>query len=448
MTTAATPNQSTPDESTPDRPTPDRATPDRPVPRLGREFGKLWSASAISNIGDGVTAVAGPLLVASLTDDPALIAGAAFVGQLPWLLFSLPGGALVDRLDRRRVMVAVDLGRAVALGTLAGLALADVVTVPTVYVAFFLLGVGETMADTAAVSVLPTVVPEQRLEQAYGWLQATFVVGNQFIAKPFGAYLFVVAVAWPFGLNAVTFVLAALLLTTLRWRPAPTEQPTGGRRAGRSLGAEIVVGLRAMWESAVLRMLAVCLCLMNVVFCAAFAVFVLYCRERLGLDEIGFGVLLTSSAVGGLLGAWLSPRLRRRFGTPALLRAGLVVEIATHAVLAATREPWLAAAIMALFGVHTMVWGALVMSLRARLVPDELRGRVNSVYSLLDLGGAAVGTLLGGILAAGTDSLTVPFWAAAAGTTLLLLAFWRRLGATGRFDPGPAAATSRPAPAS
>ncbi|MBE1490166.1 MFS transporter [Plantactinospora soyae] len=445
MTAAATPNQSVPEESAPDRP-----ISERPVPRLGREFGKLWSASAISNIGDGVTAVAGPLLVASLTDDPALIAGAAFVQQLPWLLFSLPGGALVDRLDRRRVMIAVDLGRAVVLGTLACLALAGVVTVPTVYVAFFLLGVAETLADTAAVSVLPNIVPEQRLEQAYGWLQATFVVGNQFIAKPFGAYLFVVAVASPFGLNAVTFVVAALLLTALRWRPTPAEKPDAGRRADRSLAAEIAVGLRAMWESAVLRMLAVCLCLMNVVFCAAFAVFVLYCRQRLGLDEIGFGVLLTSSAVGGLLGAWLSPRLRRRFGTPALLRAGLIVEITTHTVLAATREPWLAGTIMALFGVHTMVWGALVMSLRARLVPDELRGRVNSVYSLLDLGGAAIGTLLGGILAAGTDSLTVPFWTAAVATTLLLLGFWRRLGATGRFDgtgpafdgTGPAEATS------
>ncbi|MBF9131950.1 MFS transporter [Plantactinospora sp. S1510] len=444
MTTAATPNQSIPEESPSDRP-----TPDRPVPRLGREFGRLWAASAISNIGDGVTAVAGPLLVASLTDDPALIAGAAFVAQLPWLLFSLPGGALVDRLDRRRLMIAVDLGRAVVLGTLAGLALADVVTVPTVYVAFFLLGIGETTADLAAVSVLPSIVPEQRLEQAYGWLQATFVVGNQFVAKPFGAYLFVVAVASPFGLNAVTFVVAALLLTALRRRPVPTGRPIGDRHAGRSLAGEIVVGLRAMWESAVLRMLAVCLCLMNLVFCAAFAVFVLYCRKRLGLDEIGFGVLLTSSAVGGLLGAWLSPRLRRRFGTPALLRAGLVVELGTHAVLAATHEPWLAGAIMALFGAHTMVWGALVMSLRARLVPDELRGRVNSVYSLLDLGGATIGTLLGGILAAGTGSLTVPFWAAALATTLLLLVFWRRLGATGGFDGvGAAWATSRPAPAS
>ncbi|MEO3747671.1 MFS transporter [Plantactinospora sp. B5E13] len=405
----------------------------RPRP-LGREFDKLWAASAVSNLGDGVTMVAGPLLVASLTADPALIAGAVVAQQLPWLLFALIGGVLVDRYDRRRVMVVVNLGRAGVLAALVGAVLAGPapsVLLIVVYLAFFLLGTGETIADTAATALLPAVVPDERLEQAYGWLQATFVVGNQFVAKPLGAYLFVVAVAVPFGFNTTTFVVAALLLAVLRWRPVPDDRPTAGDTAvRRSLPAEVRAGLRALWSSAVLRMLAVCLGLMNLVFCAAFAVFVLYCRDRLGLSEVGFGVLLTASAAGGLLGAGLAPRLRRRYGTPALLRAGLIIETGTHLVLAATREPWLAAAVLALFGVHTMVWGALVMGLRARLVPDHLRGRVNSVYGLLDLGGAALGSLLGGILATLTDSLTAPFWVAGVATGLLTVAFWGRLAAT------------------
>ncbi|MEE6259747.1 MFS transporter [Plantactinospora sonchi] len=422
-----------------------RASGTRRIRPLGRDFGKLWAASAVSNLGDGVTMVAGPLLVASLTDDPALVAGAVVAQQLPWLLFALIGGALVDRYDRRRVMVLVNLGRAGVLAALAGAVLTDTVGVPAVYLAFFLLGTGETIADTAATALLPAVVPDERLEQAYGWLQATFVVGNQFVAKPLGAYLFVVAVALPFGFDAATFVVAALLLAVLRWRPAPDDRSaaTDGP-VRRSLPDEIRAGVRALWSSPVLRMLAVCLALMNVVFCAAFAVFVLYCRDRLGLDEIGFGVLLTGSAAGGLLGAGLAPRLRLRYGTPALLRAGLIVEVITHVVLAATREPWLAGAVMALFGVHTMVWGALVMGLRARLVPDHLRGRVNSVYGLLDLGGAALGSLLGGVLASLTDSLTAPYWAAGAAMALLTVAFWRQLAATGPADPSGPNGTSEP----
>jgi MFS family permease len=387
--------------------------------RLGADFTKLWTASAVSNIGDGVTMAAGPLLVASLTTDPALVAGAVFVQQLPWLLFSLVSGAYVDRLDRRRLVVIVNTLRAAALATMAAMVAADTVTVPVIYAVFFLLGTGETVADTASGAFLPTVVAPERLATANATLMATFTIANQFAAKPLGAWLFVIAAAAPFGVNALTFAVAAGLVATIRpvqALPAPRTSP----------GTDIAEGIRWLWQHHLLRTLAVSVGLGNVAFCAAFAVFVLYTRQRLGLSDVSYGFLLTTFAIGGLLGSGVAARLQATFGATALLRAGLVIEGVTHATLAATTTPLIAATILIIFGMHTMVWGVIVVSLRQRVVPPNLLGRVGSVYSLLDLGGAAVGSLLGGLLAQRLG-ITAPFWIAAAAMVLIALAAWHPL---------------------
>src|SRR5262245_29770149 len=175
--------------------------------------------------------VAGPLLVASLTTDPALVAGAAFAQQLPWLLFSLISGAYVDRLDRRRLIVTVNLLRGLALGALVAAVASDIVSVPIVYAVFFLLGVGETLADTAAAAFLPAIVAADRLPSANARLMATFTIANQFLAKPLGAWLFVIAAALPFGMDALSFAVAAALVATIRpVVPAEPPAPRGSLR--------------------------------------------------------------------------------------------------------------------------------------------------------------------------------------------------------------------------
>ncbi|WP_446214102.1 MFS transporter [Micromonospora sp. IBSANI012] len=399
--------------------------------RLGPDFARLWTANAVSNLGDGMTMIAGPLLVASISDDPAAVAAAALAPQLPWLLFALVSGALVDRFDRRWLVVTVNLARGAVLAALAVAVLAGAATVPLICLAFFLTGVGETLADTASGALLPALVPADQLERANSRLFATFVLGNQFAAKPLGAYLFGLGAALPFAVDAASFGLAALLVALLRWRPTPPAGPAPDGGARHALRADVAAGLRALWSVPVLRSLAVCIAVMNVAFCAAFAAFVLYARQRLGLGDVGYGLLLTASAVGGLAGTALAGRLKPRFGAPALLRVGLLVEVALQLVLATTRQPWIAGAALAVWGGHAMVWGVLVVSLRQRLVPDRLRGRVNSVYALADLGGAAVGTALGGLLAQATGAITAPFWMAAGALTVLTVAVWRRLAAAG-----------------
>nr|WP_042196075.1 MFS transporter [Kibdelosporangium sp. MJ126-NF4]CEL22388.1 Antibiotic efflux protein [Kibdelosporangium sp. MJ126-NF4]CTQ89243.1 Antibiotic efflux protein [Kibdelosporangium sp. MJ126-NF4] len=384
------------------------------------DFPKLWAAAAVSNIGDGVTMAAGPLLVAHLTDNPVWVAGAVFVQQLPWLLFALLSGAVVDRVDRRRLIVVVNVLRGVALGGLTAAILGDAVGIPVVYGVFFLLGTGESLADTASAAMLPAVVPKEKLPSANAKLMATFTVNNQFLAKPLGAWLFAGSAALPFAFDAATFLLAAGLLATLRAVPQRPEP------RNTSLRADVAEGVRWLANHRLLRTLALTMSVANVAFCAAFAVFVLYVRQRLGLDEIGYGLLLTTFAVGGLAGTLLAPRLERVVRARVLLRLGLVVETLTHLTLAVTQLWPVAAGILVLFGVHTMVWGVIVVTIRQRDVPDGLLGRVTSVYSLVDFAGAAVGSLLGGLFAS-SMGITAPYWIAAGTMVLISAVAWRPL---------------------
>jgi predicted MFS family arabinose efflux permease len=390
---------------------------------MGGDFRRLWTASAISSLGDGAMLAAGPLFVASKTTDPLLVAAAMFAQQLPWLLFSLIAGAYVDRLERRRLIVVVNVLRAVAVGGLALGAALDAAGLPMIYAALFLLGTGDSVARNAETALLPSLVGEDDLAAANARIFGATTLGAQLAGPPLGAYLFAVAAALPFGVDAASFVAAAALVAGIRGaRTAPTD------REARSLRHEVAEGLRWLWEHRALRLLALCICAMNITFSGAMAVYVVYAKERLGLGPLGYGALLTVSAVGGVLGTGFVARLESRFGASLLLRVGLLLEAATHVGLALTRDPWVAGGIMAVFGVHALVWSVVTLSLRQRAVPSEMLGRVNGVYYLFSVGGSAVGALLGGIVAH-VFGITAPFWIGAALVALLAVVTWRRFAA-------------------
>lgn len=393
-----------------------------------RDFAKLWLASGFSALGDGITMAAGPLLMAAVSSNPAVVAGAVFAQQVPWLLFSLFSGVFVDRVDRRGIVAVVGLGRGVVMTTLALLAWQGWATIPAVYAAVFLLGVGSTLADNAGQALMPSVVEARDLSRANAWLSGFRMVGNQFGGPPLGALLFVVAAALPFGADALACVLAAVLIFSIR----PRVRGAGGAASGEpspdpargSVTAEIAEGVRWLWNRRALRTLAVSMGLMNITYGGAFAAYVLYARERLGLSEIGFGFLLAATAVGGVLGTVSVARLDARFGAAALLRAGLVVETLTHLVLAVTRLPWVAAVALVVFGAHATIWGVVSVTLRQRSTPTTLLGRINSVYLLFSMGGFALGSLGGGFVA-GAFGITAPFWVAFGAMTLMTLFAWR-----------------------
>jgi MFS family permease len=339
----------------------------RPFGDLGKEYAKLIAARTVSNLGDGMTLVAGPLLAAALTREPLLIAGLALAQRLPWLLFALVSGALVDRLDRRRLMAAVDTLRSAAVSFLGVAVLFDFAGLTLMYTVFFFVGTAETLFDTASVSVLPAVVPKEDLQKANGRLYSAQILANNMAGPPLGGFLFASAAALPFLLDAATFAAAAALVLTLRGsfrvRPAETAEvalPT-------TMRPEIAEGLSWLRRHRLLRALVFTIGVMNLTFGAAFAVWVLIAQERLGLGPVGYGTLAAAIPVGGVLGGLVAERVAGLLGTGTTLRAGLLVEVVTHIVLASTTSAWTAGAILALFGFHAIVWGTVSASLRQEL---------------------------------------------------------------------------------
>lgn len=390
-------------------------------PGLGVNYWKLWAASTISNLGDGITLVAGPLLAASLTRDPVLVAGLAFAQRLPWLLFSLISGALVDRLDRRLLMAAVDGFRTVLLGFLGVAVLLDFVSIPLLYGVFFLMGTAETLFDTSSVSILPAVVPRESLEKANGRLFGAQIVANEFAAPPLGGLLFAVAASVPFLLDAGTFAAATALMLMIRGK-FRVERPEGAPPT--TLWTEISEGLGWLWRNRLLRTLAITLGIMNLTMTATLAIFVLFAQERLGLGPVGYGVLMASVAVGGVAGSLVAERLAGWLGAGTTMRLGLLIEAVSPGVIAFSREPLVVGVMLALFGFHAIVWNVVTISLRQQIIPERLLGRVNSAYRLLGLGGMSVGALLGGVLAR-SFGLTAPFWFASASMGILAVFVWR-----------------------
>jgi MFS family permease len=383
-------------------------------------------ANAVSITGDGVTTTAGPLLAASITHDPLLVAGALFAQQLPWLIFPLLSGVLVDRLEPGRLMVIVDLLRATVIGGLAASVLAGTAHLAALYGALFILGVGSTVSNTAALSLPPLLVGPDDLIRANAGLQGVQLVGADLVGPPLGAYLFVLAAGLPFAFDAATFVVGAALIAGIRRRrPAhPVPDQTRLRR-------EITEGIRWLLAHPGMRMLAVAMCVMNIMLGSTLAILVLYVRVRLGLGAAGYGILLACSAAGGVIGTVIVKRLLARFDASLLLRVGLIIECAAHVSLALARRPWVAALTLVVFGVHNGVWNVVTVTLRQTAVPEQLRGRVNSVYYTFAIGGFALGSFLGGLLAR-EFGLTAPFWVAAVAIAVVAMLAWR-LFTSGQF---------------
>ena len=388
--------------------------------RLDGRFARLWTASTLSALGSGMATVAAPLYVASRTDDPLVVAAGAAVGWLPWLLFALPGGVLVDRVDRRRLMVVIDWVRVVVLVVLAAAMFADRAGIVLLYAVLFVVNTGEVVFRTAAQAVVPAVVPRSRLERANGWLGGGTQVMQNMVAGPLGGLLFVLAAAIPFAVNAGTYALSAVLvgLVAGSFRAGP-QRP--GRRSVR---AEVADGFRWLWGHRLLRTMTLLIGLLNVTLTAALAVLVLLATDRLGLGSVGYGALFTCLAVGGLLGAAVGDRLVAAITATWTVRVGLLIEAGLHLALAASRSAAVVGVVLFAFGVHASLWNIVANSLRQRLTPPALLGRVGSTNLFLAAGGNCVGALLGGVLA-GRFGITAPYWVGFVVAVAVIVATWR-----------------------
>jgi MFS family permease len=362
---------------------------------LPANYWRLWGASAASNLADGLFFIALPLLAVRLTDSPILVAGLTLASRLPWLVFVLVAGALADRLDRRTTMRNVQLFRVAVVAFLMVLAVMGALSLPVLYVAAFVLGMGETLFDTAAQSIMPSVVGREQLATANGRLYAVELVMNQFVGPPLGGLLIGLSVPLVLASSIVGYLVAAVGLTLLvgSFRP----QRTGPRAR---LTSDIAEGLRYLWRNRVLRTLAIMVGVMNLASTASWAVLVLYAVSPgpMRLSEPAFGVLLTMFAVGSLAGSFLAAPLERRFGRVPLLFLSVLIIGVGIAVPAFTTSAVVIGAAFAVSGVFIVVWNVITVSLRQRIVADGLLGRVNAGYRLFAWGTQPIGALLGGVV--------------------------------------------------
>jgi predicted MFS family arabinose efflux permease len=398
--------------------------------RLGTNFRWLLSSAVVNNVGDGIALAAGPLLVASLTRDPFLISMALLSQWLPMLLFALIGGVAADRFDRRRMVVVVDVGRAVVLAALVAAIVTGMINVGLVLVALFVLGTAETFADSASSTLLPSFVAHEDLGVANARMQGAFLLTNQLVAPPIGAFLFAVGSALPFAASAAAIGLGAVLISRIVGSIRSERAQIAGVWADMREGVRWLVGHPPM------RTLALTILAFNVTYGAAWGVLVLYAQDRLEMGEVGFGLLITATAIGGIIGLVSYGSLERRFRLGDIMRVGLLVETATHLVLALTTSPSIALVTLVVFGTHAFVWGTTSTVVRQRAVPNALLGRVTGVYRVAIVGGLVIGAPIGGVLASALG-ITAPFWFGFIGSALLVALLWREFDHIAHGSPVP-----------
>ena len=389
--------------------------------RFGSGFRWLLSSSWVSNLGDGIALAAGPLLIASMTHDPFVVALGALLQWLPPLVFGLLAGALADRLDRRLIVVTVDLLRAGVLVLLTAAIVTDVASIALVLLAMFLLGTAEVFADNTSATLMPMLVRREDLALANSRLMTGFITVNQLAGPPIGAALFAVGHGVPFAAQATVVALGAVLISRVVLPPHRRESAPDTH-----LGHDIVEAFRWVLHHAAVRTLVLTIFVFNITFGAAWSVLVLYATQRLGMGAVGFGLLTTVSAVGGLVGTLSYGWITRRVSLGNIMRIGLVFETFTHLALALTRTAWVAMVIFFFFGAHAFIWGTTSMTVRQRAVPTELQGRVGSVNMVGTYGGLVIGAAVGGLVAQ-RWGVTAPFWFAFAGSALFVVLIWGQL---------------------
>ncbi len=383
---------------------------------LGPNYRKVWASAGASNLADGIFMVALPLIAIQLTTSPALVAGVAIAGRLPWLFFVLIAGALADRLDRRITMRNVEMLRVVVLGSLLVLAVIDGLSLPVLYVAAFVLGMGETLFDTAAQSIMPNLVPRELLSRANGRLYAVEMAMNQFVGPPLGGLLVALSVPLALAGSVIGYILAAIGLAML---VGSFRADNDGPR--QSMVSDIKEGLAFLWRTRVLRTLAMMVAIFNLTPGAVFAIFVLYVVDPgpMGLDEVGFGVLMTGFAAGAIIGSFLEESMEHRMGRSNVLFLTVLSSALVMFIPVATSHFVPVFASLMVAGGMGMMWNIITVSLRQRITPDRLLGRVNAGYRLFAWGTMPIGALLGGLIAEVFGVVAVFFAAGVASFSML-----------------------------
>jgi MFS family permease len=416
---------------------------------LGTSYWKLWTASVISNLGDGVSMVAYPWLASSITRNPLHIAAVAVVTRLPWLLFSLPAGVVTDRVDRRKLAAWMDVFRFLATLGVAFVVLASqsslaspaeiaagtatppgnaTLLLALVYVAALLLGTAEVFRDNSAQTLLPAIVDKENLEKANGRMWGAEMVMNSFIGPPLAGILIAMSFSLPFFIDSATFAVAAALVFLITGEFKPRKDVDDVSDVASSFWGDLKEGVRWLWSHPLFRPMAIALGVLNGTMMMAMATFVLFAQEVLELDATRFGLLTTGVALGGVVGSFVAHRVARTLGQGGSLFATILAMAASLVISGLTSSFWVFWAMGVVTALAGTLWNVITVSLRQALIPDRILGRVNSVYRFIGWGIMPIGSALGGIVVAATEpglgrewALRAPFLLAGALTLSLFI---------------------------
>ena len=361
---------------------------------LPKSYWRLFTSSTVSNLGDGMVVAAGPLLALQLTNDSRLIAAVTFAAKLPWLVLSLPAGVYLDRHDRQKIMYRANLVRGLVFTLIAVSAANDTLNIYLLIAASAVAGVCELFFDMSSQAILPAIVDEGSLELANSRLYISQIISNGFIGLPLGAWIFVIAISAPFAVNAIALVIAAILIRSIKVKNTAIIEQTKA-----PFSSELKQGLIWLWKHDLLRTLAIMLGIANMCGMFAHAVFVKFVRDELGLGARGFGILLAAISIGSILGGLVGESVSKRLGSTVALITAYVIFGLSDLIPGIFPQIWAVAISGVVMSIAGTIWNVITVSMRQRLIPPELFGRVNSVYRFIGTGTTAIGALIGGQIA-------------------------------------------------
>ena len=364
---------------------------------LGADFSKLFSALVATKLGDGLIAAAGPLLAAKLTDDPFLIAMMGALYMLPWLLFAIPIGTMVDRLNRRRVLSTVNFTRAIIAGILTAFLALGQLTLPIFYAALFIIGVCDVISDTATQSLVPTLLRRDQLERGNSRIQGVDTIFMGFIGAPLGGFLFTIAAVTPWAIQTASFLAAAVLVASIPISVAAGAASAAAR--SENFVDQMKGGISYLWNQKKLLRLVITTAALGFCFNVATATQVLFALRVQMVPEHSYGLLATAGAIGALGGAYIAHRASQKVGRGLALATGITVTALFELLQGLAPNSWLYALFMALGGFGVAAWNILLMSLYHSLIPNEIFGRIHGTRRTLVWGLMPIGAAIGGVLA-------------------------------------------------
>ena len=387
---------------------------------MGPAFNRMWASSVVSNLSDGILIAAAPLLAITLTDSTLLISAIGAMVMLPWLLFAIPIGVLVDRVDRRFILAGANATRSAVVGVLALLISIDQVTIYWLLVTSFIVGVCEVAADTTAQSLIPQILEEKNFEKGNSRLQISETVIQGFVGAPLSGFIYAIAISLPFFINSLGLAVAALLALSIPIKYLQDVRKDDVEKEKKKFVADMKFGIRYLYNEKVLRRLVVTTALIGVCYSMGTATMVLFIIKELELPKQLFGVILTIQGIGAIAGAFLAPRLSKKFGRSYVMTFGITSSSVVLLLQGFSPNIYVFVALATFGGFAVSQWNILLMATYQTVIPNELYGRIHGTRRTLVWGMMPIGSLLGGVLA--HYSLRLPMYVGGAiATTLAFL---------------------------